>query len=225
MAIITFSNLRGGTAGWPDIKIPGGASATVTNATLTTAIASAELLLNSICDAQFVGDTQDVALIMDGPEADRLGHGRSTLLLPKMVQFDTTNKDGVITSVEERDDSGNWTTVDSTTYRSTSSEPNALNVMDTDAIIRLSGTWTTRPQAIKVTGKFGFATTPEWAKRCVALIVFDWYGNQNIGLHRAEQWQTDSAIYRRGQEIAFGMPEMEEFIRRYKLQRDLMAAS
>lgn len=223
MAIITYSNLRGGTAGWPDISIPGGSASEVLDSRLTTAIASAELLLNTICDTQFDGDDSDVVVIMDGPEDDR-GQGQTSLLLPKMVQFDTTNKCGAITTIEERDDDGNWTTVTSTDYRSTSSEPHPLNLMDTDEVVRLSGTWTTRPQAIRITGKFGFSTTPDWAKRCVALIVYDWYGDQNVNLHKAIQWQQGDALYQRAQDVAFGMPEVQEFINRFRFPRDVIAA-
>jgi len=223
VAIITYSNLRGGTAGWPDISIPGGSAAEVLDSRLTTAIASAELLLNTICDTQFDGDDSDVVVIMDGPQGDR-GSGQTSLLLPKMMQFDTTNKCAAITSIEERDDGGTWSTVTSTDYRSTSSEPHALSLADTDEVIRLEGTWTTRPQAIRITGKFGFATTPDWAKRCVALIVYDWYGDQNVNLHRAIQWQQGDALYQRAQEVAFGMPELQEFISRYRFPRDIFAA-
>lgn len=224
MAIITYSHLRAGTVGWPDITIPGSSSAAVTDANLTSAITAAETLLNSICDTQFVGDASNVALILDGPPADRLGTGRTRLILPKMVQFDSTNKCAVISTIEERDDAGTWTTVDSTTYRTQSSEPNPLNVSTEDMVTLLSGTWTTRPQAIRITGKFGFATTPEWAKRAVALIVYDWWGGQNTNLHRAVQWTQGDSTYLRAQEIAFGMPELEDFINRYRFRSDSIAA-
>jgi hypothetical protein len=77
---------------------------------------------------------------------------------------------------------------------------------------------------VKITGRFGFATTPAWAKRAVALIVYDWFGNQNVNLHRAVQWTQGDATYLRAQDIAFGMPELEDFVRRYKFARDAFTA-
>ncbi len=221
-AILSYTDfgLGGGTALFPELNL-GNTSYTAGTASLQSAINTVASSFDAFCGDQFVGDTADVSFIMDGPGPDEYRRGRTKLMFPRRVQVDGSNVP-LLTSIEERDDAGTWTTRASSAYRVYSSFlledgwDGAALLAGTPEVIAASGFlgpyWLPRPLCIRVTGKFGWATTPLRAKRAVALIVYDLLSGHNVAQMRADRWEDANTSYSRSVGVAYGIPEVEDII-------------
>lgn len=126
------------------------------------------------------------------------GNGALLLDLPRRVR--------VLTTVETLDTSGAYTTQSATTYRlnqSLNAAGTAMNdgqKLDTlEALSITCGVWPHNANAVRLTGKFGWAAVPQDIKRLVALRVYDLAKGSSDPLSRVVQRTTVDQVITLGE--------------------------
>lgn len=185
---------------------------------IASVIADVEAWVDLTLDDDFepAGGDPDVTLDVDGS-------GMPRLYIPKRVRS--------ITTVELRAADGTLTVQAATLYRLRSSISNGVLAGGADyleligSLSTTGGAWPYGINAVKLTGKFGWAAPPSEIKRLVALLTFDRVKAKNGNLRRTEQLQTRDATYTfvDPEDVQTGITEADDIIYRYS-RRGLVTA-
>jgi len=185
---------------------------------IASVIADVEAWVDLTLDDDFepAGGDPDTTLDVDGS-------GMPRLYVPKRVRS--------LTTVELRDSAGILTAQAATLYRLRSSIVNGALAGGADyleligSLSASGGAWPYGINAVKLTGKFGWAAPPAEIKRLVALLVFDRVKSKNGNLRKTEQLQTRDATYTfvDPEDIKTGITEADDIIYRYS-HRGLVTA-
>lgn len=181
---------------------------------LVAAIAWASQLLDDECDDHFeplAAEDAEVTIELNGGDI-------STIRLPYRARE--------ITKVETLNDSDVYVEEDVAAYKFVSSLDSAgINPMSTwdyihvpDGKVLSSGSsrWPDGDGRVRVTGKFGWATTPLDIQLAVAQLVFDRMMPANDALRLAQKWSTKDADFARSTTEPTGLPEVDRVIQKYR---------
>jgi hypothetical protein len=160
------------------------------------------------------------------------GDGTGRLVLPKRCTS--------VTTLKTRDPNGTLTTQSATAYRlvssleSTGTRRRSTSAMDYVDVVSMgpglasvtegSYVFPCGSQTVQVAGAFGWLTTPERAKRAVAMLVYDHFKRRGDSLYRAQRWQTEGAAYDASLTTPSGLPEVDEIVADLRRDIDLMVA-
>lgn len=185
MAYLTYTDLRPGSALWPDTVID---TEDANDARVTTAIAAAKALIDREC--------KDVFETVEDATIELSGTG--SVLLPTVGYRLQTVTTVTATSPDDLAE-----TV--TDYRVFS-----WGIERTDGVI-FPELYTVTLAGVT----YGWTSTPNDIKRAVALLVYDELSGRNVSQHKAIRWQTGDAIYEIDPASKTGIPEVDRILQRY----------
>lgn len=219
MAYLTANDFRTATLA----EYAAGLALTSTEAAdpaLTAAIARLSKRLDGWTKDHFESES-GATLLLDVRGASR------QILLPKRTT--------AVTQVATRDADGTFTVEAATAYRLVSSlnddgdeivrtRSDRIEIIETKTLADGSATWPEGPEVVRVTGAFGWSSTPADIKRAVALLVYDNFKPFNDSLRRARIWETGETRITMGETRPSGLPEVDDIVAAFTRHTSAVAA-